>query len=170
MAERQVSETVNGASVIVGPIQHVIAGYPNVILGYLFGSQVQGNVGRLSDVDIALLLDKIDEPQTFRSDLRSSMAAAIDRERIDLVFLNKVPLELAFAIIAHGELIYERDTFERVEYEATIMSLYCDYLPVLRAQRADILNGEEYETRVQRYREALGRTERTLSALRSAEN
>ena len=78
-------------------------------------------------------------------------------------------MQLAYAIIVDGELIYERDAYTRVEYEAKIMSLYCDYLPVLRAHRADILRGDEHETRVQRYREALGRTERTLSAFRSAQ-
>lgn len=169
MAGRKVEKIAKEQPAIAKSLRHVIAGHPNIVLAYLFGSQVQGNVGRLSDVDIAFLLDKSDEPKTVHRELHSSVASAISRERIDLVFLDKVPLELAFAIIADGELIYERDAFERVEYEAKIMSLYCDYLPVLRGHRADILSGEEYETRVQRYREALRRTERTIGAFRSAQ-
>jgi predicted nucleotidyltransferase len=168
MARERFSETGNVPSAIVGPIQDVVAGHPNVVLAYLFGSQVQGNVGPLSDVDIALVVDRTDEPDTVRSDLRTCIASAIDRKRVDVVFLDRAPVELAFAIIADGELMYERDTFLRVEYEAKIMSLYCDYLPVLRAQRRDILRGDDHENRVQRYREALGRTERTLGAFRSA--
>jgi predicted nucleotidyltransferase len=169
MAGRQVTETVNRLSAVVGFTHRVIAGHPNVVLAYLFGSQVQGNAGPLSDVDIALLVDRRDEPDTVRSDLLTSIASALDPKRVDVVFLDRAPVQLAFAIIADGELIYERDIFSRVEYEAKIMSLYCDYLPVLRAQRSDILKGDEHETRVQRYREALGRTERTLSAFRSPE-
>jgi predicted nucleotidyltransferase len=170
MAARKGQKKVGKASSdIVETIQRVIARHPSVILAYLFGSQVRGEIGPLSDIDIALLLDDADETGTVRSNLRSAIADALDQERVDVVFLNRATVEFAYAIIADGELIYQQDASTRVEYEAKIMSLYCDYLPVLRAHRADLLRGGEHETRVQRYREALGRTERTLSALRSAE-
>ena len=154
---------------MVEAVHRVIVKHPNVILAYLFGSQVRGEIGPLSDIDVALLLNDADATGMIRSNLRASLTAATDPERVDVVFLNRAPVELAYAIVAGGELIYERDAYTRVEYEAKTMSLYCDYLPVLRAHRADLLRGGEHETRVQRYREALGRTERTLSALRSAE-
>jgi uncharacterized protein len=157
------------SSGIVEAIERVIARHPNVILAYLFGSQVRGEIGPLSDIDVALLLNDADETGMVRGKLRSAIAEALGEERVDVVFLNRATVEFAYAIIADGEPIYQRDAGTRVEYEAKIMSLYCDYLPVLRAHRADLLRGGEHETRVQRYREALGRTERTLSALRSAE-
>lgn len=169
MAAKKDQENVAQASAIVQAVQRVIAKHPNIILAYLFGSQVQGDIGPMSDIDVALLLDDADETGMIRSNLRASLTAAIDQERVDVVFLNRAPIELAHAIVVVGELIYERDAYTRVEYEAKIMSLYCDYLPVLRAQRDDLLRGDHHETRVQRYREALGRTERTLGALRSAE-
>lgn len=169
MAGRKLPNTGNKASTIVESILGVIARHPSIALAYLFGSHVQGYIGPMSDIDIAVLLNNGDEKNAIESDVRSSIASAIDQERVDLVFLNRATVELAYAIIVDGELIYERDAYTRVEYEAKIMSLYCDYLPVLRAQRGDILRGDEHETRVQRYREALGRTERTLSAFRSAE-
>jgi predicted nucleotidyltransferase len=169
VAGKQVKVIANGTSAIEQSVRQVIARHPSVILAYLFGSQVRGEIGPLSDIDIALLLDDADETGTVRSDLRSAIADALGQERVDVVFLNRAAVELAYAIILNGELVYERDAYTRVEYEAKIMSLYCDYLPVLRAQRGDILRGDEHETRVQRYREALGRTERTLSAFRSAE-
>ena len=169
MAKGKIAETRAGTLAIKELIYAVIAKHRNIILAYLFGSQVQGDIGPLSDIDIALLLDDADETGMIRSNLRASLTAAIDQERVDVVFLNRAPVELAYAIVVAGELIYERDAYTRVEYEAKIMSLYCDYLPVLRAQRDDLLSGDHYETRVQRCREALGRAERTLSALRSAE-
>lgn len=169
MAGKQVKLIANGTSAIEKSVRRVIARHPNVILAYLFGSQVRGEIGPLSDIDVALLLNDADEIGTIRSNLRSAIAEALGQERVDVVFLNRATVEFAYAIIADGELIYQRDAGTRVEYEAKIMSLYCDYLPVLRAHRADLLRGGEHETRVQRYREALGRTERTLSALRSAE-
>ena len=169
MAGKQVKVIANGTSVIRESVRRVIARHHDIILAYLFGSQVQGYIGPMSDIDIAVLLDKPDETGAIRNTVRSAIASATDQERVDVVFLNRAAVQLAYAIIVDGELIYERDAYTRVEYEAKIMSLYFDYLPVLRAQRSDLLRGDEYETRVQRYRETLGRTERTLSALRSAE-
>ena len=169
MAGKQVKVIANGTSVIRESVRRVIARHHDIILAYLFGSQVQGYIGPMSDIDIAVLLDKPDETGTVRNTVRSAIASATDQERVDVVFLNRAAVQLAYAIIVDGELIYERDAYTRVEYEAKIMSLYFDYLPVLRAQRSDLLRGDEYETRVQRYRETLGRTERALSAFRSAE-
>jgi predicted nucleotidyltransferase len=147
----------------------VIAQHHDIVLAYLFGSQVQGNVGALSDTDIALLLDRTDETGRVRHSVGSVIASEVPHGLVDVVCLNAAPIELAYAVIATGELIYQRDDYARVEYEAKIMSLYCDYLPVLRAQRDDLLRGGGHETRVQRYREALRRTERTLGAAGGAE-
>jgi hypothetical protein len=49
------------------------------------------------------------------------------------------------------------------------MSLYGDYLPILREQRRNILEDTGYDTRIQRYRAALGRTERTLREIRATQ-
>jgi len=89
-------------------------------------------------------------------------------DRIDVVHLNEAPIELAYAIIARGALLMRRDLATQVEAEAYILGRYGDYLPILRAQRRDILKGDDYEKRVRRYREALGRTRRTLSEIASA--
>ena len=169
MAAGKVQNIGNKASLIVEAIHRVIVRHPSIVLVYLFGSQVQGYIGPMSDVDVAVLLENGSNKGEISSDLSSSIASALDQEPVDVVFLNRANVELAYAVLVDGEPVYERDACTRVEYEAKTMSLYCDYLPVLRAHRADLLRGGEHETRVQRYREALGRTERTLSALRSAE-
>lgn len=71
-------------------------------------------------------------------------------------------------VIAQGELIYESDVSTRVEFEVRVMGLYGDYLPILRAQRQDIITrGDEYDSRVLRYRTALRQTERTLGKIRT---
>jgi predicted nucleotidyltransferase len=136
---------------------------PQVSLAYLFGSQASGAIGPLSDYDLGVL---VEQPS---ADLRYRLSYALSRvlgtDRIDLVLLNNAPIELAYAIIAQGRLLYERSLAARVEYEAQVLSCYGDYVPVLRQQRQDILEGRRHETRVQRYREALGRTERTLAAI-----
>lgn len=148
-------------SLIKSVIEDLISHYPGIKLAYLFGSQIKGDIGPLSDYDIAVLMEYHSDGSQLCSSLGSTLAAGLDT-RIDVVLLNRVPIELAYAIISEGMIIYERDSSTRIDYEAQVMGLYGDYLPTLRAQRYEILNGEEYGPRVQRYREALRRTERAL--------
>jgi predicted nucleotidyltransferase len=155
-------------SLVKKHFEDLVGDFPGVTLAYLFGSQVKGEIGPLSDYDIGVLCERHSDGGEFRSALGSALAAALGRE-IDVVFLNRAPIELAYAIIAEGVIIYERDSSARIDYESKVMGLYGDYLPTLRAQRHDILNGYEYETRVQRYRKALGRTERALGPIRRAQ-
>ena len=143
-------------------IEDFVSARAQVRLVYLFGSQIGGEIGPLSDVDLGVLLAR-DAPVTrIRAQLAHLFSAALEGNSADLVILNQAPIELAYAVIAQGKIIYQRDRAERVEYEADVMSRYGDYLPFLRAQRQDILKGEGNARRAQRYREALGRTQRTL--------
>jgi hypothetical protein len=76
--------------------------------------------------------------------------------------LKHAPITLAYAIITAGKILYEWDLATRVEFEALVLSRYGDFLPVLRMQRDQLLEGSDYANRVQRYRRSFGRTERTL--------
>jgi len=141
-----------------------------VQLAYCFGSQVEGSLGPLSDLDVAVLLDPTVDGRRMQAEVAHEVSQALQMNRVDVVLLHRAPIELAYAIIAHGEVLYQRDVATRVEYEADVLSRYGDYLPVLRGQRADILEGDEYVHRVRRYRAALGRTERTLGQIAAAQN
>jgi hypothetical protein len=37
---------------------------------------------------------------------------------VDVVLLNRAPVELAYAVIIQGTLLFEQDTATRIEYEA----------------------------------------------------
>jgi hypothetical protein len=88
-------------------------------------------------------------------------------DQVDLIVLNNASIELRYAVIATGIVAYEANVETRVEYEALTLSLYGDFLPVLRDQREDILKEEKNETGIQRYREALGKTQRLLDEIRA---
>lgn len=136
-----------------------------VKLAYLFGSRVDGVTGPLSDYDFAVLMDKKSYGSTAYALLVTALSQTMQVDRVDVVLLEQAPIELAYSIIAQGEVLYEHDIATRVEYESGIMGLYGDYLPVLRKLRSDLLKGDQYAARVQRYRKALGRTARTLSEI-----
>ncbi len=100
----------------------------SVILAYLFGSTVRGDAGRLSDVDIGVLLDeKIPKKDRFDLELKliSDIAILIKKNKIDLIILNESPLLLAYNIIKNG-IILKSDEKERVKFETKILSMYLD--------------------------------------------
>lgn len=147
--------------------RHLGERYAEVQLIYLFGSQVSGAVGPTSDVDIAVQLTESADIYRLRSELAHELTKELETDQIDLVVLNEAPIELSFHVIADGIRLYERSVADRVECEAYIMSRYGDYLPTLRQQRKEIVQGgDSNEKRIQRYRETFRRTERTLGSLR----
>jgi len=100
----------------------------SVILAYLFGSTVRGDAGRLSDVDIGVLMDenlsKIDQFE-LELKLMGEIAALIEKNKIDIVVLNEAPLLLAYNIIKDG-IILKSNEKERVKFETKILSMYLD--------------------------------------------
>ncbi|MBM4275553.1 MAG: nucleotidyltransferase domain-containing protein [Deltaproteobacteria bacterium] len=142
--------------------------HPGVSLVYLFGSQATGQTGPESDIDIGVLLDRdLENPET-QAVMHYELARLLKTGKVDLIWLRQAPMELAFAVISQGRLLYERDVAHRVEYESYVMGRYYDYLPILRAQRDEILAGGNFDRRVQWHREAFKRTERTLGQIRAA--
>jgi predicted nucleotidyltransferase len=140
----------------------ILSDLKEISLIYLFGSRVEDHLGPMSDYDLGVLIDRTADERQVHARLTHELARAVGTDRIDVVLLNRAPIELAYAIIDQGKVLYQRDVAARVEYEAQVMSRYGDYLPVLRAQRDDILRGDDNGSRIRRYRAALGRTERTL--------
>jgi len=149
-------------------VRRIVSALPGVRLVYLFGSQVTGEVGPKSDIDFGLLLDRGVAKWAIQSQFAHQLSLALDGPELDVVLLNDAPIELAYAIIAQGRVLFERNTAARVDYEMVVMSRYGDYLPVLRAFHEQILKEDEYAARVERYRAALGRTERALGQVRGA--
>jgi predicted nucleotidyltransferase len=143
----------------------LLSNLKEVSLVYLFGSRAEGRLGPMSDYDLGVLIDRTAHEGQVHARLTHKLSCALGADRIDVLLLNRAPIGLAYAIIAQGEVLYQRDVAVRVEYEAQVMNLYGDYLPVLRAQRDDILRREDDGSRIHRYRAALGRTDERLARL-----
>ena len=154
---------------IVEKAREVLRHYPQVKLLYLFGSQVEDKTGPMSDYDFGVFVDPAQPTPDLEHHLSHRLALALQADKVDVVPLNRAPIELAYAVIAQGRLLYEADITTRVEYEAQVLSRYFDYLPVLRAQRGDLLYGEPYGTRVRRHRAAAGRVDSTLAAISASQ-
>jgi predicted nucleotidyltransferase len=142
-------------------ITRILEDFPQICLVYLFGSQVSGQVGPMSDYDFGLVVEQKADEITLQAEFRHALVKLLGTDRIDVVILNNAPIELAYHIISTGELLFHREEASRVEFEAQVLGLYGDYLPFLRANKQAILDGDAHEKRIQWYREALRRTQRT---------
>jgi predicted nucleotidyltransferase len=155
--------------ILTDNISPLLSNYDGICLAYLFGSQASGKTGPMSDIDLGILFSDQVDIQQVSSLIAHLISKELHGKSVDIVSLNNAPVELTYAVIAQGFCIFRVSEAERVEFEAQVLSKYGDYLPVLRAMRHDILEGEKHGQRVQRYREALGRTERTLGQIRASQ-
>jgi len=142
----------------------------DIRLAYLFGSQVSGHTGPMSDYDIAVL-PRVPYRYAQRFHLEVELARLLDTAHVDVVVLSKAPIELQYNVIALGVCVFEESKVTRVDYEAYVLGRYGDYLPVWRRQRYEILHEDERvrQRRIQRSREALRKTERVLKELSASQ-
>jgi predicted nucleotidyltransferase len=151
-------------------IKKIFSQENNILLAYIFGSQLKGKIGPLSDYDFAIFLSQKPSFQ-FKYGFKNKLVNFLDTLQVDLIILNDALVELKYKIIATGKIIYQKNSTIRTEFEADTLSRYFDYLPVLRAQKKDILKvkskGEKYGDRIQRYRAALRKTEEMLDKIRA---
>ena len=110
----------------------VLAADPRVRLVYAFGSAASGVAGPLSDVDVAVLLDRAPGWDEER-ELRARLDAVAPR--VDLVILNEAPPALRFEVITAGRCLLARDACEQAEFEITSLSRFLDFQPVRRVQQ-----------------------------------
>ena len=57
----------------------------------------------------------------------ANISEFIGTDRVDLVNLNKAPLNLQFKAISEGKIIYEREYITTCDYIEKVIDLYQDY-------------------------------------------
>jgi predicted nucleotidyltransferase len=98
-------------------------------LTYLFGSVANGNQGKLSDVDIAVLLDdSLSKKERFDLQLKliGDLSAILKTNNLDLIIMNDAPLSLRYEIIKANYPLFIRNEGEKIDFEAKILSAYLD--------------------------------------------
>ena len=152
-------------------IKKIFSDENDILLAYIFGSQLKSKTGPLSDYDFAVFLSQKPSFQ-FKYKLKNKLVNFLNTGQVDLVILNDAPIELKYNIIATGKIIFQKNSTVRTEFEADTLSKYFDYLPVLRAQKKEVLKfkhkGEKYGDRIQRYRASLRKTEEMLDKIRTS--
>jgi len=110
-----------------------------VALAYLFGSQAEGAAGPSSDIDVGVVFSDPaalagDTSETYNR-LYNVFSDVFDMENfrnMDIVFLERAPLELRFDAITHGIPLFEASSDVRLDFEERTAALYRDFQPLLR--------------------------------------
>ena len=84
---------------------------------FLHGSRVSGKARATSDVDVAAWWGVDDPPAPWEVDLPP---------RVDLLVLDRAPLELAGRVSVSGLLLYDDDPSARVEWLTRTRTVYFD--------------------------------------------
>lgn len=100
-----------------------------VKLAYLFGSVSRGDEGSLSDIDIAIYLDKDSDFGKVEMRLLSRISEFFDD--FDLVVLNEASPLMKYNVVKDGEVIYEDSNSNTALIESEITKRYLDMKPYL---------------------------------------
>jgi predicted nucleotidyltransferase len=107
-----------------------------IAAAYLFGSVAQGGARDASDVDVAVLLERV--PPATLDGLRTDLADALQEflgRRVDLVILNRAPVDLAHRVLRDGILVCDADPSARIGFEVRTRNEFFDLEPYLRQYR-----------------------------------
>lgn len=112
----------------------------NVIAFFIFGSFGTQYQNQNSDIDFAILYDK---DVTLKEELmlEVKISEIFKRDDIDVVNLNKAPINLQHRVIYTGDLLYCRDKIKLADFKERVFKLYGDYGITLKFFYEDYLKG-----------------------------
>jgi hypothetical protein len=111
---------------------------PEIQAAFLFGSQASGRAKEDSDIDVAVLLRDTAQADA-RMQLRrviEALASHVAVDRLDVVVLNDAPPALAFQVLKHGKLAFERDRPALHRFRVRTYARHSDFEPTERFFRA----------------------------------
>jgi uncharacterized protein YutE (UPF0331/DUF86 family)/predicted nucleotidyltransferase len=108
-----------------------------VVLAYLYGSQAQGNVSPLSDVDMAVqFTPDLHRRERFSqvAQLTSDLCQLLRRDDVYVVDLDAIPPLLCHRIYLDHRLLYCPDDAARVVFETRALRQYVETRPLRRTR------------------------------------
>ena len=120
-------------------LKQLCARNKHVVALWLFGSLTDGYAHERSDIDLAVLWDS---ELTFHDELNFELAVCrvLGTERVDVVHLQRAPLELRFRAIS-GQLLYERDEVRVSDFIEQTITQYQEFTLYWNQFSQDYLEG-----------------------------
>lgn len=104
---------------------------------YLFGSTARGTARPGSDIDLGVLF--VDAPAATLDAQPYDLESAIERQigrPVDVIALNRAPVDLRSRVLRDGHLLFEADRSARIAFEVRTRNEAFDLEPILRRYRA----------------------------------
>ena len=103
---------------------------------YLFGSQAQEIAGKESDFDFGILLKKPfvikEESMGLYQKIYELLEELAPGKNLDIVFLDRAPLQLRYHVLRCGQALYTGDAAVRAHFEERTLEEYADFEPYRR--------------------------------------
>jgi predicted nucleotidyltransferase len=112
-------------------VSRCVSAHKEIQAAYVFGSAVTGRVRPDSDIDIAVLVDRVRPGQMlkYRLKLMAELGSALHRSDVDVVILNEASPLLAHRVLSKGRLVFERSASARVRFQVRTAARYLDQIP-----------------------------------------
>ena len=110
-----------------------------LVAAWLFGSVARGTDHADSDIDVAVLPAK-QASGTLASlhlDLEGKLEKALE-QRVQVVVLDRVPVDLVHRVLRDGILLLEQDPSARIAFEVAARREYFDLKPILDVYRCRV--------------------------------
>ena len=107
-----------------------------IAAAYLFGSVARGTPKPGSDVDVGILYTE-EPPETLKGlglDLEGDLEDLL-KLPVQLVVLNRAPVDLVIRVLRDGKLLVDRDRAARIRFEVKSRFEYWDLEPYLKMYR-----------------------------------
>lgn len=100
---------------------------PRVVFAYLFGGLAAGDVKPLSDIDIALYLNTLNDLAETKLALFHRLSNILSTSEIDLVILNTAPISLAGRILHKKHILVDKEPHQRHLFESRTLREFFDF-------------------------------------------
>jgi uncharacterized protein len=120
---------------ITGKLEEYFDKHEEILFAILFGSLAKGKANKLSDVDIAVMVDpKFDKsfPFGYQAELITDLMQILKRNDVDVVILNRAPIALKHEVLKYGKFIFIRDKQARIKFQVDTINQYEDYKVLFR--------------------------------------
>lgn len=108
-------------------LAEAFSGSSSVRFAYLFGSAARGELGPLSDVDVAVYLEEGVDPVDSRLDVTEALSRHLGTDSLDVVVLNTAPTSLVGRALMDRVVVLDRDPFLRHAFESKALRQFYDF-------------------------------------------
>ncbi|MFC1716348.1 nucleotidyltransferase domain-containing protein [Candidatus Poribacteria bacterium] len=101
----------------------------------IFGSLAKGTANKLSDADIAVMVDPHFEdtsPYGYHATLTADLIQELKQNDVDVIILDEAPILLKYQVLRYGEFIHTRNKQARIQFQVDTLNQYDDFRELYR--------------------------------------